>query len=156
MLLKIVLSLNDQNYNELHGRCLIRGRNCLPFGEHLGSHLVFGGVCIAHLFSFLCCDFCFVCLRPVSCVPLLPVSLDCPFLIASSVFSNIYFIFWGWENKPLIKTLIYGEQMIQGLPIQAKYQHHWHLYISKCSAYNSFKVYYYVFIFDIYSFKIEK
>ena len=24
--------------------------------------------------------------------------------------------------------------MVQGLPIQAKYQHHWHLYISKCSA----------------------
>ena len=40
--------------------------------------------------------------------------------------------------------------MIQGLPIQAKYQHHWHLYISKCSAYNSFEVYYYVFIFHIY------
>ena len=34
--------------------------------------------------------------------------------------------------------------------VQAKYQHHWHLYISKCSAYNSFKVYYYVFIFHIY------
>ena len=48
----------------------------------------------------------------------------------------------------------YGEQMVQGLPIPAKYQHH--LYISKCSAYNSFKVYYYVFIFHIYSFKIEK
>ena len=44
--------------------------------------------------------------------------------------------------------------MIQGLHIQAKYQHHWHLYISKCSAYNSFKVYYYVFIFHIYSFKV--
>ena len=28
--------------------------------------------------------FCFVC-------PMLPVSLDCPFLIAPSVFSNIYF-----------------------------------------------------------------
>jgi hypothetical protein len=24
---------------------------------------------VAHLFSFLCCVFCFVCLRPVSCVP---------------------------------------------------------------------------------------
>jgi hypothetical protein len=33
--------------------------------------------------------FCFVCLRPV--YPMLPVSLDCPFLIAPSVFSNIYY-----------------------------------------------------------------
>ena len=24
--------------------------------------------------------------------------------------------------------------MVQGLPIQAKYQHHWHLYISKCNS----------------------
>ena len=32
--------------------------------------------------------FCFVCLRLV--YPMLPVSLDSPFLIASSVFSNVY------------------------------------------------------------------
>ena len=36
----------------------------------------------------LCCVFCFVCLRLVC--PMLPVSLDCPFLIVPSVFSNIY------------------------------------------------------------------
>ena len=42
-----------------------------------------------------------------------------------------------------------NEQMVQGLPTQAKYKHQWHLYNSKCSAYNSFKVYYYVFIFHI-------
>ena len=28
-----------------------------------------GGVCVPHLFSFLCCYFCFVCLHPVSCLP---------------------------------------------------------------------------------------
>jgi hypothetical protein len=33
--------------------------------------------------------FCFVCLRPV--YPMLPVSLDCQFFIAPSVFSNIYY-----------------------------------------------------------------
>ena len=35
---------------------------------HLDLPPVFGGVRVAHLFSFLCC-FIFVCLRPVSCVP---------------------------------------------------------------------------------------
>ena len=45
---------------------------------------------IFYLFSFLCCVFCIVCLRPVSCVPKLLVSLDCPFLTALSVFSNVY------------------------------------------------------------------
>ena len=35
---------------------------------------------------------CFVSPRPVSCVPMSPVSLDCPFLIAHSVFSRVYFI----------------------------------------------------------------
>ena len=35
------------------------------------------------------CAVCCVCLRLV--YPILPVSLDCPFLIAHSVFSNVYF-----------------------------------------------------------------
>ena len=45
---------------------------------------------VAHLFSFLCCLFCISCLRPVSSVPMLSVSLDCPFLIFTSVVSNVY------------------------------------------------------------------
>ena len=40
--------------------------------------------CTAHI--VLC--FCFVCLRLL--YPMLPVSLDCPLLIALSVFSNVY------------------------------------------------------------------
>ena len=28
--------------------------------------------------------------RPMSCGPVLPVSLDCPFVITPSVFSNVY------------------------------------------------------------------
>ena len=44
----------------------------------------FWWVRVAHLFSFLC----FVGLRPGSSVP--SVSLDCSFLIAPSVFSNIF------------------------------------------------------------------
>ena len=36
-----------------------------------GFPLDFGGMCVAHLLSFLCCIvfLCFACLRPVSCVP---------------------------------------------------------------------------------------
>jgi len=56
--------------------------------KHLGWLPIFGGVHVAHLFSFLCCVLsvfvlCLVC-------PMLPVFLDCPFLIALSVFSNVY------------------------------------------------------------------
>ena len=56
-----------------------------------------GSVCVAHLFSFLCCVFfcfllLFVFILHLVC-PMLPVSLDCPFLIAPSVFSNIVFYF---------------------------------------------------------------
>ena len=56
---------------------------------------MFGGVRVAHLFSFQCrvflCFFIF-CLRFVSCVvyPMLPLSLDCPYLIARLVFSNVF------------------------------------------------------------------
>ena len=56
--------------------------------RHLGLPKVFGGVCVAHRFNFLCCVICFVCLRPVSCMPnVASVSglsiLDCPFSFPS-------------------------------------------------------------------------
>jgi hypothetical protein len=50
---------------------------------YMGSPSFFGGVCGAHLFCFLWCGCCFVCLRPVSYVPnVLKFSglsiIDCP------------------------------------------------------------------------------
>ena len=45
----------------------------------------------AHLFRFLCCVFCFVCLRPVSCLSECYQFL-CIVLISPSVFSNVYII----------------------------------------------------------------
>jgi hypothetical protein len=60
--------------------------------EHLGSHSVFGEVSVANCCSFLCCVGFFLCLHPVSCVPMLSVSLGCPFLITPSVFTNVYLI----------------------------------------------------------------
>ena len=59
----------------------------LAFHNHLSPQPVFDWVRVAHLFSFLCCVFLF-CLS-LFCVlcPMLPVSLDCPFLITPSVFS---------------------------------------------------------------------
>jgi hypothetical protein len=48
----------------------------------------FDGVCVAPLFRF-CFLFLFVIILCLVCLILL-VSLDCPFLIASSVFSNVY------------------------------------------------------------------
>jgi hypothetical protein len=49
----------------------------LTLHEHMSSYPsrapeftpIISGICTAHLFSFLCCVFNFVCLRPVSCVP---------------------------------------------------------------------------------------
>jgi hypothetical protein len=54
----------------------------LALHRRLCSPLVF--VRVAHRFSFLCCVFCFVCPRPVSCAPnddsVSGLSiLDCPF-----------------------------------------------------------------------------
>ena len=85
----------------------------LTLCEHLSSPAVFGEVRVAHLFSFLCCVFCFVCLRPVSCVP--KVSgfsiLDRPFGFLSRLFElsnrkQHYFlkiIFRGFRFKHLGK-----------------------------------------------------
>ena len=57
--------------------------------EDLGSSL-FLEVLDAHLFTFLCFTFCFVCLSSVYCAKCyiaLAVSLNCLFLIAPLVFS---------------------------------------------------------------------
>ena len=74
---------------------------------HLGSlPFIFGGVRVAYLFSFLCyvvmfcvCLLCVrvcvcVCfgLRPMSCVPVLQMFLDCPFLTALLGFPSVSLI----------------------------------------------------------------
>ena len=43
--------------------------------------------CVVFVFVF-----CFVCLCLVSCVPMLSVSLVCPFFLVPSVFSNVYLL----------------------------------------------------------------
>jgi hypothetical protein len=48
----------------------------LALRGHLGSPPVFGGIRVAHLFSFLC--YIFACRRPVYCVSGLSI-LGCPF-----------------------------------------------------------------------------
>ena len=63
-------------------------RELLTLLKHLGWLPIFDGVHVAHIFSFLCCVLSVVVLWLVC--PMLPVSLDCPFLIALSLFSNVY------------------------------------------------------------------
>jgi hypothetical protein len=41
-------------------RCLIRGRNCLPFANTWFHRWFCSRICVAHLFSFLCCVVFFV------------------------------------------------------------------------------------------------
>jgi len=48
---------------------------------------------IISVLNFLGCVFSFVCHRPVSCV-----SLDCPFLIAPWIFSNVYLLSFSILN----------------------------------------------------------
>ena len=54
------------------------------------NHTFVGEVRVAHLLSFLCCIFILFVFVLFLMYPVLPVSLDCPFLIAPSVFSNVY------------------------------------------------------------------
>ena len=46
-----------------------KSQELLALRGRLGSPPVICEVRVAHLFSFLCYVFCFVCLRPVFCVP---------------------------------------------------------------------------------------
>ena len=68
------------------------------------------GVRGAYLFSFMCCAF-----RPVSFVPnVASVSLDYSFLIALSVFSNVYYLNFisikeEFEYEYYVSTFLYIE-----------------------------------------------
>jgi len=68
----------------LNMRASYKKQKLLVLRGRLGSPSGFGGISVAHLFIFLCCVFCLVCLRPVSCVPTVAsfagfYILDCPF-----------------------------------------------------------------------------
>jgi hypothetical protein len=53
------------------------------------------------------------------CIPILPVSLDCPFLIASSVFSNVYLPLSldGLKKKPVVNSGVH-----EWLEVSASYK----------------------------------
>jgi len=79
--------------------------------EHLDSLQVFGWARVAHIFSFLCYAFLLLFLFVLYLVyPMLPVSLDCPFLIAPSGFSNVYLLMsiysytYPYEHEYVIKS----------------------------------------------------
>ena len=78
-------------------RGLLINRGCLD------TPPVFGGVHVVHLFRFLCCVLLlFVFILCLMC-PVLTVSLDCPFFIAPSGFSDIYFQILRNSKKGILK-----------------------------------------------------
>ena len=56
----------------------------LTLREHMNSLQFFGGFCVVYIFILFC--------LPLFCAlyPMLPMSLDCSFLIVPSVHSNVY------------------------------------------------------------------
>ena len=86
---------------------------CLQEGSCLIYDFVFvsGKRCLTHI--VLC--FCFVFLRLV--YPMLSVSLDCPLLIAPSVFSNVYLLMWSTES---MQSTLRMENYLQVLSIETK------------------------------------
>jgi hypothetical protein len=74
----------------LYVHAFVRNRNCLLFSSTCLHHRYFSEIRVVHLLSLqLCFLFCFVWFHWVSC-PKLPMSLDCQFVVAPSVFSNVY------------------------------------------------------------------
>jgi len=72
--------------------CLIRGRTCWSFAGAWFYHPIFGGFLVLIFLVFCVVFFSFVCVFILCLVyQMLPVSLDCSYLIAPSVFSNVCF-----------------------------------------------------------------
>ena len=52
-----------------HVHLYVFKQELLTLREHMSTLSTFDWLSIAHLFNFLCCDYCFICLRSVYCVP---------------------------------------------------------------------------------------
>ena len=82
---------------------IIVSLNVTCFWDHLGYPPFWWVVRVAHLFfwcSVLCLSsFCVLC-------AMLSVSLDCPFLISHSSFSNIYSLRYIWQNHQFVLTIV--------------------------------------------------
>ena len=79
--------------------CLMRNRNYLPFASTCVHPRLLVGSCRSS-FWFLCCVFLFGFILILCLVyPMLPVSLDCPFLIVPSIFSNVNCIAFHFRLK---------------------------------------------------------
>jgi hypothetical protein len=80
--------------------------------EYLGSPMGFGGVCVAHLLSFLCCVF--FCLRSVSCVPYVAsfsgfFILDClsSFCVLCTISCQFLWIIHSWLLFRVSRTFVW-------------------------------------------------
>jgi hypothetical protein len=69
--------------------------------EHLDS----GGVCVAHLFSFLCSVFCSVCGRPVSCMPNAVSGLSIPFSLMFISKCEFRFVMFQHPSCPSVCSI---------------------------------------------------
>ena len=79
------------DYCRLHeGKQSIEDNNVITDVEKIKVYCVtayFKSNCVV---CVVLCFLCLVCFVPFLVCPMLPASLDCPFLIAPSVFSNVY------------------------------------------------------------------
>ena len=83
-----LFTYNDVRHHYMNNM-LYKKQQLLTLHEHLVSPpFFFGGVLIAHLFRFSVLLFLFCMSLFFALCPTLPVSLDCPFLIAPSDFSG--------------------------------------------------------------------
>jgi hypothetical protein len=75
-----------------------------------------------------CVVFCFVCLHLVV-YPMLPVSLDCPFLIAPLVFSNVYLNYGRFSLPPM--QFNYIGISFHGAQTDAQWNDQWHSFAGR-------------------------
>ena len=83
---------------------ILHGSNVVSF-IFIYMHFLVGSVLLIFLIFCIMLCFCFVvfvCLRSVSCVPKLPMSVNYPFLIAPLVLSNVYLITFKPKTKEVM------------------------------------------------------
>ena len=92
MYILFLSSISNRTWQWVTRNLSYKKKEMFPHLEHLGSTSVFSsGIGVTHRFRFLCVfiffflsSFCVLCLMS-------PVFPDCPFLVTSPVFTNVYF-----------------------------------------------------------------
>jgi hypothetical protein len=100
--------------------CPIRNRNCLHFASTCVHPRTLVRPVLLFFYSSLCCGMCCYFVFFFACM--LPVFVDCPFSIAPSIFTNVYYPHWTVVFVSSVSNMQLNKRFILGVYFTKNYE----------------------------------